>query len=123
MSTRAPAALLFALMLAAPAAAQRLPATVAPDHYDLTFAVDLERARFEGTETIRVQVAEPIARVVLHALDIEFHDVTIGTGAAGQTAAVSTNPAEETATLTVPKPLAKGAADIHIRYTGMLNDN
>jgi puromycin-sensitive aminopeptidase len=122
MSTRALAALLFALLLAAPAAAQRLPATIAPDHYDLTFAVDLDRARFEGTETIRVQVAEPTARVVLHALDIEFHDVTIGTGAVAQTAAVSMNPAEETATLTVPKPLARGPAEIHIRYTGMLND-
>src|SRR5947209_2735747 len=124
MSTRAPAALLFILILilAGPAAAQRLPATVAPDHYDLTFAVDLDRARFEGTETIRVQVTEPTARVVLHALDIEFHDVTIGTAAAAQKAAVSMNPEEETATLTVPKPLARGTADIHIRYTGMLND-
>jgi aminopeptidase N len=109
-------------MLAGPAAAQRLPMIVAPDHYDLTFTVDLERARFEGTETIRVQVAEPTARVVLHALDIEFHDVTIGTGPAAQTATVSANPADETATLTVPKPIAKGAADIHVRYTGRLND-
>src|SRR5438132_13865591 len=113
MSTRAPAALLFILILAGPAAAQRLPVTVAPDHYDLTFAVDLDRARFEGTETIRVQVAEPTARVVLHALDVELHDVTIGTGAAAQQAAVATNPADGTATLTVPKPLARGAADIH----------
>jgi len=82
----------MAFILAAPAAAQRLPATVVPDQYDLTFAVDLDRARFEGTETIRVQVAEPTARVVLHALDIEFHDVTIGTGPAAQTAKVSCAP-------------------------------
>jgi aminopeptidase N len=122
MSTRVSAAPLLALFLAAPAAAQRLPATVVPEHYDLTFAVDLDRARFEGTETIRVQVAEPTPRVVLHALDIEFHDVTIGTGPAAQTATVTTNPSEETATLTVPKPIAKGPADIHVRYTGMLND-
>jgi aminopeptidase N len=109
-------------MLAAPAAAQRLPAIVLPEHYDLTFAVDLDRARFEGTETIRVQVAEPTARVVLHALDIEFHDVTVGAGPSAQTAAVTTNPDEETATLAVPKAIAKGPAEIHVRYTGVLND-
>jgi hypothetical protein len=33
-----------------PASAQRLPAIVTPDHYDLAFIVDLARERFEGTK-------------------------------------------------------------------------
>jgi len=53
---------------------------VTPDHYDLAFVVDLGHERFEGTETIRVQVAEPTTRVVLHALDIQFREATIGAG-------------------------------------------
>src|SRR5262245_10396420 len=70
-------ALLIALTLAAtPASAQRLPKTVVPDHYDLSFTVDLEHARFEGTETIRVQVAEATRTIVLNAVDIEFHEAT-----------------------------------------------
>src|SRR6185369_3648661 len=28
----------------------------------------------------------------------------------------------QTATLTVPKPVARGSTEIHIRYTGILND-
>src|SRR5205807_339769 len=48
MAPRA-AALLLVLAFAAPAAAQRLPTTVVPEHYDLTFSVDLARARFDGT--------------------------------------------------------------------------
>jgi aminopeptidase N len=110
-----------ALLTALPASAQRLPTTVTPDHYDLAFVVDLARERFEGTETIRVHVAESTSRVVLHAVDIEFRQVTIGAGAAAQTAAVTLDEKSQTAALTVQKPLAKGPTEIHIRYGGILN--
>ena len=109
------------LLTALPASAQRLPKIVTPDHYDLAFVVDLARERFEGTETIRVKVAEPTARVVLHAMELELREVTIGSGAAAQKAFVSLDAAAQTATLSVAKPLAKGVTDIHIRYSGILN--
>jgi aminopeptidase N len=111
-------ALLFALLVAGPASAQRLPTAVTPDHYDLTFTVDLQHATFDGAETIRVQVSQPTRTVVLNALEIQFHEVTIG----AQTAAVSLDPKSETATITVPQPIAKGSAEIHTRFTGILND-
>src|SRR3954469_642124 len=110
-----------ALLTALPASAQRLPTVVTPSHYDLKFTVDLPRERFEGTETIRVAVAEPTARVVLHASEITFREVTIGAGAAAQTAKVTLDEAAQTATLTVPKPLATGANEIHITFSGILN--
>jgi aminopeptidase N len=115
------AALTAILLTALPASAQRLPTIVTPDHYDLAFVVDLARERFEGTETIRVQVADATPRVVLNALDIEFREVTIGAGATAQKAVVTTDEKSQTATLTVPTPLAKGSAEIHIRYSGILN--
>ena len=123
MCDRLSATFVLLLLLSSPASAQRLPAIVSPEHYELTFTVDLPRARFEGAETIRVQIAETTPRIVLHAVDIEFHEVTIGSGSATQTATVSLNAADQTATLTVPTPLPKGPADIHIRYSGVLGDN
>src|SRR3954468_10123895 len=115
-------ALLAATFLTAlPASAQRLPTTVVPSHYDLAFVVDLARERFEGTETIQVDVKESTAKVVLNALDIDFHDVTIGSGAAAQTATVTLDEPSQTATLTVAKPLPKGATEIHAKFTGILN--
>jgi aminopeptidase N len=105
-----------------PAFAERLPTIVAPDHYDLGFVVDLAHERFEGTETIRVRVAEPTPRVVLNAVDIQFREVTIGEGAAAQKATVTLDETRQTATLTVPRPLAKGTTEIHVRYSGVLND-
>ena len=104
-----------------PAAAQRVPGGVTPNHYDLAFIVDLEHERFEGTETIRVDVTEPTSRIVLNAVDITFHEVTIGAGTAAQKAAVALDEAKQTAMLSIPRPVAKGAADIHIRYSGILN--
>ena len=114
-------ALAAALLTALPASAQRLPTIVSPSHYDLKFVVDLNRERFDGTETIRVQVAEPTASVVLNAFEITFQEVTIGTGAAAQTAAVTLDAASQTATLTVARPLPKGATEIHAKFSGILN--
>src|SRR5206468_11821167 len=39
-----------------------------------------------------------------------------------QTATVTLDEKNQTATLTVPRPLAKGPAELHIRYAGTLNE-
>src|SRR5215471_97940 len=121
MSARVLLLIGFLVLAALPASAQRLPQTVIPDHYDLAFSVDLGRERFEGTETIHVQVAEPTTRIVLHAVELELRDVTVGAGAAAQKASVSMSEPAQTATLSVPKTIPKGATEIHIRYSGVLN--
>ncbi len=122
MVLRVSIALSFALLASAPAAGQQLPDTVKPEHYDLAFTVDLANEKFEGTETIRIQTAAPTSRVVLHAVDIDFHDVIIGSGASRQKAGVSVDRTRQTATLTVTKPLRRGLSDVHVRFSGVLND-
>src|ERR1700733_12137208 len=115
-------ALLLAGLTAPPGDAQRLPGGVIPEHYDLTFTVDLANARFTGLETIRVRVNAPTSRIVLNALDLRFQEVTIGGAAATQQAAVSINQNEQTATFTVKQPLGSGPAEIQVRYAGVLDD-
>jgi len=116
------ASALVGLVAASSASAQQLPTTVIPSHYDLSFTVDLQRARFEGSETIRVDIAQPTRTIVLNAAEIAVHEVTIGTGASSQMATVSLNEPQQTATLTVAKLLPKGPTEIHISYVGILND-
>src|SRR6185295_11427313 len=99
----------------------RLPTTVTPEHYDLAFVVDLAHERFEGTETIRVNVTEPTPRIVLNAAELRFHSVSVGTGSAAQTATVTLDEGAQTATFTVPRPIARGSTEIHVRYSGILN--
>jgi aminopeptidase N len=110
------------LLVASPAAAQRLPGTAIPEHYDLWFAPDLKTETFRGRETIRVDLPKPTKSIVLHAAEIAFKDVRVTSGGQGQAATVTLDEKTETATLTVPKEMAAGPASIEITYTGILND-
>jgi len=115
-------ALAFLAIAVVPAAGQRLPPTVTPTHYTLWFAPDLQTATFRGRETIDVSVVNPTASVTLNAAEIQFESVTMTSGGRMQTARVTLDEKNEMATMTVPRPLAKGAASIQITYTGILND-
>jgi aminopeptidase N len=115
------AALLLCLA-SVPAAAQRLPGNVAPERYTLWFAPDLATATFRGRAAIAVTLAAPASSITLHAAEMTFGEVTIEDAGGSQAARVSLNEADETATLTVPRALGRGAATIRITYTGILND-
>ena len=80
---------LTAVPLRGPHSAQRLPATVIPDHYDLKFVVDLANARFDGDRNDPRPGRRADRQVVLNAAEITFAEVTIGNGAATQTATVA----------------------------------
>ncbi len=115
-------AALFLCLATLPAGAQRLPSTATPHAYTLWFAPDLEHETFRGRESIAVTLAAPSASITLHAAEITFGDVTIEDAGGAQDARVSLNVGAETATLTVPRPIARGPATIRITYTGVLND-
>jgi aminopeptidase N len=106
----------------ATALAQRLPVTVSPTHYSLWFAPDLQNATFRGRETIDVTVPNPTSSITFNAAEIQFQTVTVSSGGRTQTARVTLDDKSEMATLTVPRPIARGTASIEITYTGILND-
>jgi aminopeptidase N len=102
--------------------AQRLPENVVPDSYDLKFEPDLANATFAGDETIQVHLQKATTSIVLNSAEIEFKEAWIGTADFKQAAAVSRDEKNETATLTVPSTVPAGPTQIHIRFTGILND-
>src|SRR5688572_27700941 len=120
--TRALHVLFIALIVAAPAAAARLPRVVVPDHYTLWFAPDLREETFRGRETIHVRLTEPASEITLHAAEIKFGQVRIAAAGRIQDARVTLDPKAETATLTVAQQVPAGPATIDIAYTGVLND-
>ena len=61
--------------------AQRLPGGVTPEHYSLTIAPDLAKARFAGSETIAVVLDRPTSAITLNAAEIEFGEVRAFVGA------------------------------------------
>jgi aminopeptidase N len=102
--------------------AQRLPENVAPDSYDLKFEPDLATATFTGDETIHVHLLKGATSIVLNSAEIDFKEVWIGSADFKQAASVAKDEKNETATFTVPSMVPAGNADIHIRFTGILND-
>jgi aminopeptidase N len=115
------AVITFALAALSLATAQRLPEVAAPENYKLSFTPDLEKATFNGEETITVRVLKPTSEITLNAVDIDFHDVTVTAGGATQKAKITPEKDKEMVVLAIEKPLAAGQATIHITYSGILN--
>ena len=112
----------FLVLALSLAAAQRLPEGARPENYKLKFTPDLDKAKFEGDETITLRVLKSTSEITLNAVDIDFHNVTITSGGATQKATVTPQKEKEMVVLSVEKPLAAGTATVHITYTGILND-
>jgi aminopeptidase N len=119
---RIPVLLVFALTTFSLANAQRLPEVAVPENYKLTFAPNLEKATFEGDETISIRLLKATSEITLNAVDIDFHDVTITSGGSAEKARVTPEKDKEMVVLAVEKPLAAGMATVHITYTGILNN-
>lgn len=115
------AVMTFLLLTFALANAQRLPDIAHPDNYKLTFKPDVESARFDGDETISIQVQKPTSEITLNAVDIDFHDVSITSNGNTQKATVTPEKEKEMVVLAVEKQLPAGPATIHITYSGILN--
>jgi aminopeptidase N/puromycin-sensitive aminopeptidase len=104
------------------ASAQRLPGNVKPEAYELTFTPNLEKATFGGGELIRVRLEKAAKTITLNSAEIEFQEVSVVSGGTTQKAEVTTDEAKEMATLAVAKEIPAGAAEIRIKFTGILND-
>ena len=101
---------------------QRLPETVVPERYDLTLEPNLAKATFSGDETIHVRLLKPASAISINAAELEFQQASITAAGATQSATVELDAPKEQAKLTVAGELAAGMAEIHIRFTGVLNN-
>ena len=116
--------MLFAAALAGILSAngQRLPSTVAPEHYAFTLTPDLKNATFSGSETIDLQLKESSRSITLNAAEIAFQSVTAKAAGKEQAATVSLDADKQQATFSFPDPLPAGKAKLAIKYTGLLNN-
>src|ERR1051326_4469578 len=111
---------IFIFLALSMATAQRLPETARPENYKLTFTPNLDKANFEGDETLALRVLKPTSEIRLNAVDIDFHDVTISSGGAAQKAKVTPEKEKEMVVLSVEKPLAAGPGPVPIPNPGLL---
>jgi aminopeptidase N len=116
------AAAVAALLLSAiPLAAARLPKSVVPSHYTLSFAPDLVNETFSGMEKIDVEVKTPVDAITLHAVEMELRNVTVTAGEKELPATVSFDVPNQTVTLKLAETLPVGKAAIHAQFSADLN--
>ena len=115
-------ALLHLTFLSLSAEAQRLPQTVKPEHYTLTLAPDLQTATFSGEESIDVILKQPLDAITLNSAEINFRSVTTTLAGKSLTAKVSEDAQKQQATFDFGQQLPAGPLTLHIRYTGLLNN-
>ena len=114
--------LIVFIFSAAPSArAQRLPSTVVPTHYALTFTPDLKAATFTGAESIEVTVKEPAKSITLNAIEITFDSLSVSAAGKKQAASIKLDKEKEQATFTFTDTLPAGKATLTIKFTGILN--
>lgn len=107
----------------APADAHRLPRTVTPSRYDLTLEPDLEAATFTGEVLITVDVHEQVDEIVLNAIELDLFRVELFVDPGDRReGTVELDEEAERATLRFGAPVPPGRAELHIEFSGTLND-
>ncbi|HVE46487.1 MAG TPA: M1 family metallopeptidase [Acidimicrobiales bacterium] len=101
----------------------RLPRGVAPEHYDLTFTLDIEGSSFAGEERVQVQVHEPTPRLVLNAADLDILDAELvaddGTVLAGRP---TVDPEHEQVVIELDGTAGTGAHTLHLTFAGRFSE-
>src|SRR5665811_208048 len=100
----------------------RLPRTVAPRRYDIEIAPDLEAFTFRGTETIDVEISEPVDDIVLNAIEIEITDAALVVCGRRIPASVSYDGEMQRATLALHETAPVGSGSVQLEFDGVLND-
>lgn len=109
---------------AAPAvvdATTQLPRNVRPTHYTIAVVPHADKMAFEGNIKIALEVLQPTDKIVLNAVDMTFPKATLtANGGKAQTAKVTTNKDEQTATFAFDAPLQPGQYVLDLDYTGKI---
>ena len=101
-------------------AAQRLPESVTPKHYALQLTPDLAAEKFTGAERIQVEIAAPVATVVLNALELTISSVRVTQAGKTSPATVTLDTGKQQATLALSAPLSAGPAQLDLEFSGAL---
>ena len=98
----------------------KLPKQVVPEEYAIRIVPDLGKFAFAGSETVKLNVREPVRPLVLNALEIKITGASLD-GKAIPPSAIKLDAKEETATFTLPSELPAGPHNLELNFTGKIN--
>ncbi|MDP9404901.1 MAG: M1 family metallopeptidase [Actinomycetota bacterium] len=103
--------------------AHRLPRTVEPRHYDLTFTLHVDDASFAGEERTQVVVHEPTPVLVLNAVELDILDAELVAEDGNVLAGRAEPDAEhEQVTIRLDGTAGAGAHTLHLTFAGRFSE-
>ena len=100
----------------------QLPRTARPTHYAIEVTPHADTMTFDGKVRIDIDVLTPTSTIVLQAANLIFGESTlVAKGGKPQTAKVSVDIEQQTATFAFDKALAPGRYTLSIDYAGTIN--
>jgi puromycin-sensitive aminopeptidase len=107
-----------------PRAGHRLDPGVRPLSYELALTVDpTQGPEYEGEVTIRVQLDGARRSLQLHAAELRIRRAWLESPSGAMTARVALDPANQTATLALPRPVGPGEASVRLAFEGRLRSD
>jgi puromycin-sensitive aminopeptidase len=100
----------------------RLPSHIKPEHYWLSLVPDFNKFTYAGEEIITIELAKADSKIQLHAKELVIQSAVVTNGKTEWVAQVSYDETNELAILTASKTLPAGVYNIHLNFTGILND-
>ncbi len=98
----------------------KLPKQVVPQEYAIQITPDLKQFTFTGSETIQLDVRQPVRQIVLNALEIEVTSATLDEQPIAKSS-LQLDPKNETLTITLPAELPAGKHTLALVFNGKIN--
>ena len=98
----------------------KLPKEVAPEVYAISITPDLGKLTFAGSETVKLNVRQPVRQLVLNALEIKITGASLD-GKPIPASALKLDPKQETFTITLASELPAGPHSLALNFTGKIN--
>ena len=101
----------------------RLPRAVEPERYELTITPQLGAGSFSGEERVHVRVHEPVAEIVLNAVELDIHTAELVAGDGSVLGGrVELDEDQERAVIALEGTAGAGPHTLHLTFSGTLND-
>jgi aminopeptidase N len=98
----------------------KLPKQAVPQEYAIRIAPDLKALTFAGSETVKLDVREPVHELILNALELQIISASIDDKPLPKSA-IKLDPKQEILTIVLPSELATGNHALALSFAGKIN--
>jgi aminopeptidase N len=98
----------------------KLPKEVVPTDYSIRIVPNVDAFNFTGTETVKLDVRNPVHRLVLNALELEISEASLD-GKPLSKSAINIDKENELLILALPAELAPGDHTLALSFSGKIN--